>query len=205
MFDINSDILYSEEFEKFIHDFTKITRGEISLIQIAPYIEVFSRSVILGLLLKDPDNDSARACVQSLVGNIGKGSLINGRYQPNIPQEFLGKLLALGTTTFKLSQTNLSFLHKSYNVKVIVQNTSPMHKVTNITVKTRQEQLREDSKKKLIFNNVGRLPPQAIMLKMDESVMNVCVNAMGDLNRIIVEGNRANGKDISGYIKTKTY
>lgn len=204
MIDVNNDVLYSEEFESMIYEFTKLTRAEVTLTKCAPYVEYFNRSIILGLLLRDPDNEPARACVQSLVNNIGRGSIVNGKYQPSVPSEFLGRLLAVATTTFKLTQTNLSFLHKTYNVKVIVQNTTPTHKVTNITVKARQEQLRDDARKKLVFNKAGRLPPQAIILKFDDSILNVCVNAMGDLNRIIVEGNRSNGNDISGYIKAKT-
>lgn len=96
----------------------------------------------------------------------------------------------------------MGLMNQSYTAKIIYNNTQPTRKLTNLTVQTRRDELREDSKKAIEYSKHRRPPPHTIKLKLTEDTLPWCLNAIGDLNMTIIEGNRSNGHEMNNFVKT---
>lgn len=94
------------------------------------------------------------------------------------------------------------FINQSYTAKIIYNNTQPTNKLTNLTVQTKRDELRDDAKKAIEYVKTRRPTPQSIKLKLTEDTLPWCLNAISDLNTTIVEGNRANGYEMNTFVKT---
>lgn len=187
----NNDLLYSQAFEVYIHDFLKLVKRETTLIELAPVMEQLRTSELLSFIMNDPTSDDAKACLQNL---------LDGNH--HIPRDFLTKFLAIINMKVKLTPTNLGLMYQSYNAKVIVNNIEPTKDLINLTIEARSETLREESKTAVIYNKKTHRPPQTLRLQINDDLLPKCINAMADLNRVIVEGNRANGFVTNGFVDT---
>lgn len=143
--------------------------------------------------MKDPSHDGAKVCVRNYISS-----------KPHLPQDFLPKFLAIVSLKISLTPSNFGFIHQSYNAKVIANNLMPTHKITNLTISSKQDQLRYDAKNATPYVRTNRLPPQVLRLKFTDDLLPRCINAIGDLNQTIIEGNRANGREVGSFIRTVT-
>lgn len=188
----SNDILFTQKFEDYIHDFVRTVNTDTTIAALSPIIEILKQSEILAYLLKDPSNDSARVCVRNYMIT-----------KTHLPQDFLYKFIAIAGMKISLMPTNVGFIHQSYNAKVIINNIEPTIPITNITKTARENQLRNETRNAITYEKSTRLPPQSLRLKFTDDLLPRCINAMGDLNQTIIEGNRSNGYNMSSYIKYK--
>lgn len=187
----NQDLLYSPEFEIYINDFLRLVRRETSLVELAPILEQLRTSELLAYIMNDPLSDDAKTCVQNLIDrNI------------SIPRDFFSKFLAVINMKVRLAPTNVGLMYQSYNAKVLVSNLEPTKELINLTMEARQEMLREDAKNAKLVSKKTLQPPQILRLQITDDLLPKCINAMADLNRVIVEGNRANGFTTTGFVDT---
>ncbi|ATY70242.1 GrBNV gp75-like protein [Tomelloso virus] len=187
----SSDVLYKDYFENYIIQFCRLCSGETTLTALSPIIELLKTSQILQYLMIDPSNESAKACVREYMAT-----------HQNVNSDFLAKFLAIVSVKINIAPTSVGYVNNSYTAKVIYNNTLPTTKLTNITIQTRLDQLREDSKTAVEYAKANRMPPQTIKIKMTDNTLPMCLNAIGDLNRTIVEGNRAYGREMNNFVKT---
>lgn len=188
----NNDLLYTPQFENYISDFNRVCSGGETTIQaLSPIIELLRQSEILDVLMKDPSHQEAKSCLQSYISS-----------RQNLPQEFVAKFFSIVNLKINLTPNRLGFFNQSYNAKVVATNIRPPTKITNLTIKTRQDQLRQDMKNPIIYNHANKIPPQVLKLKYSEDLLPKCINSMADLHQTIKEGNRSNGYEIDDYIKT---
>lgn len=188
----NQDVLYSPTFELYIQDFLKLVKRETSLTELAPVMEQLRTSDLLSYIMTDPMSDDAKACVQNLINT-----------NHNIPRDFFTKFLAIVNMKVKLAPTNLGLMYQSYNAKVLVNNIEPTKDLINLTIESRQEALLNDANTSIVFNKKTHTPAQTLRLQINDDLLPKCINAMADLNRVIVEGNRANGFITKGFVDTQ--
>lgn len=187
----NEDLLYSQEFESYINDFLRLVKRETTLVELSPTLEQLRTSDLLAYLMSEPTSDEAKTCLQNILDR-----------NVNIPKDFLPKFMAVINMKVRLAPTNVGLLYQSYNAKVLITNVEPSNELTNLTMEARHEQLIEDAKKATIISKKTITPPQALKLSINDDLLPKCINAIADLNRVIVEGNRANGFTTTGYIDT---
>lgn len=191
--DTPDDALYSKEFEDYLLTFNRVISSDnVTIMDIAPIIQVLRTSELISLLMKDPNDNIARSCLRTYLST-----------KPEIPSDIYGKLLALITTTISLSPRTTSFLQQSFNVKIRVNNVIPTKRITNFSVKTLQEKLRLNlTKNSARYSRGERKIPQTVRLQFNNPlILNACINAIGDLNQAYAEGNRANGREAKDFIK----
>ncbi|ATZ81484.1 GrBNV_gp75-like protein [Drosophila innubila nudivirus] len=186
-----NDLLFTPSFESYILDFCRIVSTETNIAALSPIIEVLKRSETLRYLMKDPSSNSAKACVRNMIVS-----------KSHLPQDFLYKFLIIATMKITLTPSNLGFAHQSYNAKIIVNNLQPTNRITNLTINSRREQLRAEYKNAITYVKQTRMPPQVLRLKFTEDLLPRCINAIGDLNQVIVEGNRSNGRQVDEFVRT---
>jgi len=185
---LSNDFLYSTEFESVIQAFLMAVRKPTTIQELAPIIEQMRRSDILNFLMTDPNNDMAKNCLKTFVAS-----------KSNIPHNFITQFLILINTKINIAPSGLGFISQSYNAKVVPGNLQPPTKITNLTVESRMNKLREDCKKQQTYTYVDKsIPP--FKLKLHNNLLNKCLNALGDLHGIIKEGNLANNCEIDEYI-----
>lgn len=187
----NQDVLYSQAFQTNIHDFMRLVRRETNIVELMPVMSALRTSDLLNFLMNDPLSESAKTCLQQIV---------DGNY--NIPREFFAKFMAIVNMKVRLSPTNLGLMYQSYNAKVLVTNIEPTKDLTNLTLEARQDELREDATKAILYNKKTHIPARTVRLQINDDLLPKCINAMADLNRVIVEGNRANGYTTKGFVDT---
>ncbi|AYP97963.1 GrBNV gp75-like protein-like protein [Mauternbach virus] len=186
-----NDLLYTATFEAYIVDFCRVVSTDTNIAALSPIIELLKGSIILTYLMKDPSDNSAKACVRNVIVS-----------KPHLPHDFLYKFLAIATMKISLTPSNIGFAHQSYNAKIIVNNLQPTSRITNLTTNSRQEQLRAEYKNAITYVKQTRMPPQALRLKFSEDLLPRCINAIGDLNQVIIEGNRSNGRQVDEFVRT---
>lgn len=187
----NSDLLYKHEFEDYITNFCSMVNRETNIQTLAETMVMFKQSQILSVLMSDPTNEQAKMCVRQTI-----------QQRVYLPQDFLSKFLAIITMKINLMPSNLGFVHQSYNAKIIATNLLPTTKITNLTEMSIRDELQNDAQKATVFVRKGRLPPQTLRLPFTDELLPKCINAIGDLNQVIVEGNRYNGREMNDFIKT---
>lgn len=186
-----TDLLYTPQFEDYILEFCRAVSTDTTITAISPIIEVLKQSEYLRYLMKDPSNDSAKTCVRNFIVS-----------KSHLPQDFLYKFLAIVTMKISLAPSNVGFIHQSYNAKVIANNLQPTSRITNLTIAARQDQLRAESKNAITYVKQTRMPPQILRMKFNDDLLPKCINAIGDLNQVIIEGNRSNGRDVGDFVRT---
>lgn len=187
----NQDLLYSPQFEIYINDFMRVVKRETSLVELSPILQQLRTSDLLAYIMNDPLSDDAKTCVQNLIDK-----------RRSIDPEFFYKFMAVINMKVRLAPTNVGLMYQSYNAKVLVPNIEPTKQLINLTMDARQEMLREDAKKATIVSKKSIQPPQILRLQITDDLLPKCINAIADLNRVIVEGNRANGFTTTGFINT---
>lgn len=187
-----NDALYTQEFENYIRDFYRLTSNETNIPALAQIITFLETSDMLSILMKDPRNEHAKVCVRAFIQS-----------RAYLPQDFLARFLAVVNLKIILTPNGIGFVNQSYNAKVIATNIRPPIKITNLTLKNRQNMLREDAlKSQTLITPRHRIPPQTLRLKFNDSLLPKCINSIVDLSQIIKEGNNANGVECDDYIKT---
>lgn len=188
----NRDALYKDYFEEYVSEFCRLcSNGEVTITALSPVLELFKESQLLKYLMADPTNDAAKTCVKDYIAS-----------HRNVPRDFLAKFLSIIAVRVNVVPTSIGYINQSYTAKVIYNNVVPTSKLTNITIQTRQDELRAESTHVIEYVKTRRAAPQSIKIKMTEDTLPMCINAMGDLHRTITEGNRANGREMNSYIKT---
>lgn len=185
---LSNDFLYSTEFESVVHAFLTAVRKPTTIQELTPIIEQMKRSDILSFLMTDPNNDTAKNCLKTFVAS-----------KSNIPYNFITQFLILINTKINIAPNGLGFISQSYNAKVVPGNLQPPTKITNLTVESRMAKLRDDCKKQETYTYVDKSTPP-FKLKLHNDLLNKCLNAVGDLHKIIQEGNIANNCEIDEYI-----
>lgn len=187
---INNDILYTGELDSTIDNFCRITDSKTTIPQLVDIMKNLSQSQILNVLIQNPTDPQARACVQ------------NEMNRHPYPRKFLSRFLAIVTAEINVVPNAPYYLNQSYNAKVITTNIKPPTKLTTLTARSRSEELRQDMGNSTIFTASKVAPPQTIRLKFTPEMLPKCINAMADYSTTIEEGNRVNGCEVDGYIKS---
>lgn len=188
----NTDALYKGSFENYIIEFCKLCNsGETTISALSNVLEHLKTSQILNYLTIDPSNPEARACVRDYISS-----------HRNINSDFLEKFISIVSVKINIAPSSSGYINSSYSVKVKYNALPPSKKLTNITMHSRRETLRYDSKNKIEYVKSRRPFAQAIKVKMNDALLDMCVNAIADLSKTIVEGNRANGRDMNAIVKT---
>lgn len=186
-----SDILYKDYFESYIIEFCRLCNSETNIVELAPIIELLKTSQILKYLMIDPTNEAAKSCIREYIAN-----------RRNVNQDFLPKFLSIVSMKINIVPNSVGYMNQSFNAKIIYNNTQPTSKLTNLTVRTKHDELREDAKKAIEYIKTRRAAPQTIKLKFTSDTLPLCLNAINDLNLTIVEGNRSNGREMNNFVKT---
>lgn len=192
MDDISRDALSTPEFEGYIREFHRITSQNFSLVTIAPLIEVMKESKILEYIMRDPSHTGALTCLRNYLQS-----------RPTLPADFVGRFAAVVGVKINVLPNYITVSNKSYVAKVIQSNVKPTTSLTNISVNAMKDQLRQDIRNSTVHLKATPIVPTELKLKLNQNTINVCVNAMSDLCRTIVEGNRANGSEAESYIKSQ--
>lgn len=186
-----SDSIYTQQFGSYITKFMSITNGEMNIQTLLPVLVQLQESSILNLLMIDPKSDQAINCLDTAMQTT------------RIPVDFKRRFLSLCSLKLNLIPNSSIRGVASYNVKVSLTAVTPTRNVTSMTIKNRQADLISDIKNAQLFDaRNSALPPQSIRAKFDESIIERCINAMDDLNKTIVEGNRSNGWQMDPYFST---
>lgn len=186
----DDDLLYKEQFETYIMEFCRVVNGETSVTQLAPIIELLKTSQIIKYLMTDPTNEAAKTCIRDYMAT------------RRIPPDFLNKLLTIITMKINITANAVNYINKTFTAKVIYNNVQPTSQLTNLTVSSRVAELNEEAKKAVPYEKTRRQPTQVIKLKLNSDTLPSCINAIDDLDRTIVEGNRANGREMNHFVKT---
>lgn len=186
-----TDVLYKDNFQDIIIEFCRVCSKETTIAELSGLIENLKASEILKYLMTDPANESAKICVRDYLHT-----------HKNVNQDFLSKFLSVVSMKINIMPQNVGFISKSYTAKIIYNNTQPTSKLTNLTVRTKYDELREDAKRAVEYQKNRRVAPQTIKLKFNDDIIQWCLNAISDLNSTIVEGNRANGREMNNFVKT---
>lgn len=187
----SSDALYKGEFESYIREFCRVANVETSVVELAPIMELLKTSQILNYLMVDPSNETAKACVREYLAN-----------HRNVNQDFLAKFLSIVSIKINITPNTVGYVNQSYTAKLIYNNTRPTSKLTNLSVRTKHDELREDAKRAVEYVKTRRPAPQTIKLKFTNDTLPWCLNAINDLNTTIIEGNRANGREMNNFVKS---
>lgn len=187
----SQDLLYSPQFEVYINDFMRVVKRETSVIELAPILQNLQSSAFLAYIMLDPSSDESKTCMQSLLDK-----------RRDIDPEFFYKFMAVINMRVRLAPTSVGLMYQSYNAKLIVPNIEPTKQLINLTMDAREEMLQNDAKNAKIVSKRSIQPPQVIRLQITDDLLPKCINAIADLNRVIVEGNRANGFTTTGFVNT---
>lgn len=142
--------------------------------------------------MKDPRDATAMSCLRAVF-----------QMKPYLPQDFIGKFIAIVSLKVNITPSGQGFINQSYNAKVIATNIKPLTKITNLTYKNRQMILRDEAiRSKSVVTPNKKIPPQTLRLKFNDDLLTKCINCLADLNQTIIEGNRSNGYTCDDYIKT---
>jgi hypothetical protein len=188
--DHTEDALYLPVFEAYVRKFQQITSTEFHMSQVSPLIETFKRSASLNLLIADPTNEEAKACVQQFLNK-----------RPNISRAFLPRLIAYASAKINIIPGRAGYSTDSLTVKVVTAATEPPAKITNLTANAMRDILREDLKNVQTFVVSHRNVPTEVKLKLDQSILQQIVNSQFFLYKVIQEANRNNGKQIDPYVR----
>lgn len=185
-----SDVLYTAEFENLLSDFYRITNEEVTLPIISLYIQKLKESTILHVLMSDPTNADALMCLKN---HIEKRNVA--------PYDFIGRFLSLCSSRISLLPNRVSTTNQSFMVKVQPNYVRPITKITNLTMKARVKQILEESQTRGRHVAHTKTPGSHKFKPIIETKdINSCINAMSDLHKCIMEGNRANGLQLDPYI-----
>lgn len=184
--------LFNEDTLNLINTFCNLCRREITLTEITPVMYELLNTPLLRFLANNPTSKEALACMNKAVYDYGT----------RIPSDFLRKFLTMATVKIHIVPSNY-FTNQSFTARVIVDNIKPAYKLTELKARTMGDRLKEDVKTFHFYDRSVRIPVQTLKLKMDEELLNSCVNAIADLNDVIVEGNRQNGYDMCSFINNQ--
>nr|WOJ45339.1 putative gp75-like protein [Apis mellifera nudivirus] len=192
MEDLSRDALNTPEFESYIREFYRLTSNSFTLATIAPLIESMKESKILEYIMRDPTHSGALSCLRNYLQS-----------RPMLPSDFIGRFVSVVGLKVNVLPSYVGLGNRSYVAKVVQNNIRPTANLTNISVNALKDQLRQDIKNSTV--HVKATPTVATEFKprLTQNTINVCVNAMSDLCRVIVEGNRANGREAEPYIKSQ--
>lgn len=193
MSEFDNDQLNDPNFEGVLVEFCKMTSKKFSIFDIAPIIEALRQSKVLDYVIRS-QNSSYINCLKMIFHN-----------NPNLPQQFIGRFLAVINTEINVLPNNLRVGNQSYVTKVVARNVVPPVSVTNFTVTTLRRALQRDIRDKAIMHSVStpNVIPNEIRLQMNQRTISMIVNSISDLCCSIVEGNRAQGRDIDPYIRSQ--
>lgn len=187
----NDDALYNIEFENNIREFNRLTNTNVGIASLSPIIEALKESKILEYLMKDPTHSSALTCLRSFI-----------QQKPYLPQEFVGRFLSVASVRINVLPNHIGVSNQSYVAKVITNNVKPPTAVTNFTINSMKEQLRNDITKTTMHVAASTsIVPTELKIKLDQSIMNTLINSIGDLCKTIQEGNRMQGRESDSYIR----
>lgn len=184
-------VLYKEGLDLIMRQFCQLVSRETSLPELSATIEQMKTYPLLEMLMKDPTDERTKICIRQYIGSSSR-----------VPHEFLQKFLAIINLKINLAPNNTGFINQSYNAKVIANNIRPPTKITTFTLDARKERFWEDIRTTTTHQYVHRNIPETVRLKFDGELLKKCINTLGDLNRTIQEGNRANDYQIDEYIHT---
>lgn len=187
-----ADALYSPNFESLIREFYKITNANFSVEQISPIVEAMKQSKILEYIMRDPTHVHAISCLRQFLQS-----------RPYLPQEFIGRFLAVISVKINVLPSHMSITNQSFVAKVIANNVKPPVTLTNFSVTSMRDQLRQDIEKSTTHVLSSNTVPSELKIKISPNVMNMFVNSMSDLCKTIDEANRLNGREADSYIRRK--
>lgn len=192
MEDISRDALSTPEFEGYIREFYRLTSSSFTLTTISPLIESMKESKILEYIMRDPTHTGALTCLRNYL-----------QTRPMLPNDFIGRFVSVMGLKINVLPSYIGLGNRSYVTKVVQSNVRPGATLTNISVNAMKDQLRQDIVNSTIHVKATPIVPTELKLKLNQSTINACVNAMSDLCQTIVEGNRANGREAEPYIKSQ--
>lgn len=189
--EFQGDELLNPEFEQVIHDFCKITSRKFNIFEISHILETMRMSKIIDYVTRSPDA-TAVSCLKNLVDS-----------NPNLPQSFVGKLLAVVKTEVNITP-NTMYANQSFVTRVVTRSVEPPTVVTNFTVASMKQQLRRDVENQSAYSVAWQnVVPNEIKLQLNQRVFSMLINSMSDLCKSIVEGNRAQGRHVDSFIKSQ--
>jgi hypothetical protein len=188
--DVEKDALYRPEYETFIRKFLSLTTNSVSIGAISSILELLKRSNAVAVLITEPTNEDAKACVQQFLHR-----------KPNIPRSFLPRLIAISSAKIDIMPGISGFYTDSLTVRI---NTSALYRkttMTNLSAKTMQEQLKEDIKNAQVHSTSTVTIPYVNRIKINDGMLKQLLNSQYNLYTVIEEGHRNNGKVPDEYIK----
>lgn len=192
MSDLSNDALSTPEFESLIQEFFRISSRKFNISMISPVVEAMKASKILEYIMIDPTHTAAVSCLKRYIQS-----------RPYLPQEFVGRFLAVFTSEINVMPNYMRIANQSYVAKIVTGNVKPPSVVTNFTVKSMKNQLRAEIPNATIHVQSKVNVPTELKLQLNQNVINTFVNSMSDLCKTIVEGNRMHGRNVDPYIRTQ--
>lgn len=190
---ISDDPLYTEEFRVYIEEFCRITNNEVTIKQIASFIEIFHHSPILNILQTEPQNVDALSCLKNYIAS-----------NPTLPSIFPSRYIAITNCRIRVAPPRFGSSHADACVATVIPGaTRPPTMMINLTADSMREALRIDTERSEVYQCTPATVPSKVKIRFNQSLMNQLVNAQVDLYKTIVEGNRQNGKNVDSYVKSR--
>jgi len=187
----NDDALYSDEFKDIITNFCKIVSTNAYVKDISVFIEVFRRSRVLDVLLNDPHHSGAKTCVASFLAD-----------NPTLPGIFLSRFLAIANARIHAVPVRMgASMSNSCVVSVVPTSVKPPLRITNLTANAIRDRLREDTRNVRVNQASRRNIASRVRLHFTPQLLNQLINSMIGMHRLIDEGNRQNGYQMSSYVR----
>lgn len=188
----DNSLLYKDRIDTSLRALNDVLRTEALLPKLTSIIESMRCVPEFQYLLDNPYDEHGRSCFITYVKN-----------NTTVPMEMVAKLFSIITARISLSPSSTSFVTQTYKTKVILNNLQPPTKITNITLQARQDTLlREIERATTYKTQISRIVPSTIRLRLEDSLLKRCVNAMGDLSEVISHGHLANNFTVDDYIST---
>lgn len=187
------DPINSTLFEQTINSFCHYARTNMNLYQLSDYLELFKKSPILNLILSDPGNATAIACLNSILAN-----------KHHLPRSFSNLFIALASTKITLQKNHTLSDINTFVVNVNTNNLNPNSKITNMTCESMKRELARDKLSNTSYSeSTHKVLPQSVKINLTNDMMDLMVLAANDLNETIIEGYRRNGKTGDSFIKER--
>lgn len=199
---LKNDYLNTPECETAIQAFFRATNSTFNVVALAPIIETLQQSSILSYVMR-AECGEARAEEQFLRNFI--------RSRPHLPQDFVNRFLAVIALRINVSPSSYaglsgSLINRSYVAKITRGNVRPPTVVTQFSVQSLRNALREETRRGVNTHVAAarrEIIPYEYKPVLDRDVLSSLINCQSDLCKAIAEGNRQNGRAIDPYVKSK--
>lgn len=191
---LGSDRLNDADFTQYVSAFMEITTKKFRPQDIIDVLSALRKSAFIRMIMEDPKDESAASCIRSII----KGNVL-------IHDNFLTQLIKVCSSTIHFHNSFGSAL--SNTVKINVNNINPpTGDLSRMTARAKKEILQENIKQFTLYpitQNYHSIVPSVTRIKMDRELLDNAINGITQLNKVIIEGNRQNGKTIDSFITQK--